>query len=587
MKPSVSSRFAEGLFYALTAFGPFAFGCVEPWSRAVLETLIFLLALACFLRGRPAVSAAAAEFWLFPAVFAALGLFQLRTSVVADGPWPHLPFTTAPYATGAAVLLWASYAALLWSVPRVFVTHEAARRYIRFLFGMGLVLTAFGAVQAVTDPDKLYWVRETYRAGFGPYYNRDDAANLLLMCMAAGIGFLFSRLRRGASLDGTPIQHLRTQASIAAGVLFLFSGVVACTSRGALLATLLTGSALMFFGADFARRTRHRRARAAAALASAVFVIFVSFQYVGAGAAAGALVDRSIMGRFSIYGDARRWLKDAPLFGTGLGSFETIYPAYQDLELRATVAHAHSDWLEIALESGMLGLLAALAAAGLAARAALRTWRAARSEEMRALIGGGLAAAAAFSIHALFEFCFQIPGNAVVFLGIVGFLLSAPAWADKAADRARSQPPSAPLALLAVACFLFLAQAAVRPAAAAWLADASGDSGVRAMALARAYSVDPDPSYLVRYASTEYEAGLNGPGGLKAMRAAFTTSMAAVDQRPFDFEALSLAGVSLWVLQRRTDASVLLDEASSVRFSPLVVSGPNEKTGFSRAPVKP
>jgi hypothetical protein len=252
-----------------------------------------------------------------------------------------------------------------------------------------------------------------------------------------------------------------------------------------------------------------------------------------------------------------------------LGSFETIYPAYQDFGLRALVSHAHSDWLEIALESGLLGLLTALAAAALAAFASVRAWRSARSSEMRALIGGGLAAAAAFSVHALFEFCFQIPGNAVVFLGIVGFLLSAPAWADKSADRARSQPPSAWTALAAAAFFVLLPRAAVRPAAAARLADASGNSDQRAAGLARGFSLDADPFFLKRSSWVYYEAGRDGRSELKMARAALAYSLATAALRPFDSEALFFAGAALRRLKRPSDARALTDAAQLISFSPI------------------
>jgi O-antigen ligase len=580
MRPRVSSRFLEGLLYALTVFGVFAFGCVEPWSRAALETLAFLLAFACFLRGHPVVStpapgaATAGRFWLFPAAFAAVGVIQLQTVAAPDGPRPWALFTAASHATETAVLLWAAYAAILWSVPRIIVTHGAARRYARFLFGLGLLLAAHGLLQAESSPHKLYWVRDVVQAGFGPYFNRDHAANIMMMSMAVGLGILFSRVRTWRAVDGPPRGYLRSQGLIAAGVVFLFLGVAACTSRGALLATPLAGAALALFGADFAKRPRDRRARAAAAIAAAALVVSCVFRYVGSGADAGARMDKSVTGRFSIYGDARRWLADSPLFGTGLGSFETIYPAYQDQELRATVAHAHSDWLEISLETGILGLLAALAAAGFAGFAAVRVWRAARSAEMRALIAGALAAALAFSLHALFEFCFQIPGNAVVFLGLVGFLLSAPSWADKSADRSRSQPPPAWLAAGAAACFLIFAQAAVRPAAAAWRANEPGDLAERADGLARAFRSDQDPPFLNRLASICYEkAGAGARTNLEALRAGLAYSLAAAELRPFDSGALYLAGAGLARLGRADDARALFDAAGSVRFAPFAGSG--------------
>ena len=583
MRPRVSSRFLEGLFYALTVFGPFAFGCVEPWSRAALEILAFLLALACFLRGRPAVSPTAADFWLFPAAFSVAGVLQLQTLAAPDGPRPWALFTAAPHATEAAVLLWAAYAAILWSVPRIIFTHEAARRYARFLFGLGVALAAVGLLQALTGGHKLLWLRPVPAAGFGPYYNRDDAANVLMMSMAAGIGLFFSRIRNGRAVDGSTGTFLRTQGLLAGGILLLFSGIVACTSRGALLAMPLAAAALTLFGADFTKRANRRWARMAAALAGAAFVVYCAFRYVGAGVDAGARMDESMSGRFSIYGDAWRWMRDTPLFGTGLGSFETVYPAYQGFELRALVLHAHSDWLEIALEAGILGLLTALAAAAVTAFTGVRSWHAARSREMRCLIGGGLAAAAAFSVHALFEFCFQIPGNAVVFLGIVGFLLSAPSWADKGVAPIRSQPsPSAWPSLLATGFFLLMAQAAVRPAAAAWLANGSGDSVERAAGLARGLSLDPEPSFLKRLSWIYYEAGEGGRPDLTAQRVALAYSLAAAELRPFDSDALYFAGASLQRLDRPADARVLIDEARVMRFTPIGAILPDEMDEFER-----
>lgn len=586
MKPRVSSWFLEGLLYALTVFGPLAFGCVEPWSRAALEILAFLLALSCFLRGRPALSPIAGALWLFPAAFAVLGVLQLQTPSAPDGPRPFAPFTSAPNATETAMLLWAAYAAVLWSVPRIITTHEAARRYTRVLFGLGIGIAAVGILQKATAAHKIYWVRPSSGIGdFGPYYNRDHAANLLLMSMAAGLGIFFSRTGHGPRADGFPkerLRSLRSQGLLASGVLFLLLGILASGSRGALLAMPLAGAAVALLGAGFARDARRRRLRAAAALAGACAAVYLAYRFVVAPAEAGTLVDESVMGRLFIYGDSWRWWRDSPLFGTGLGSFETIYPAYQDFSLQEIVMHAHSDWLEITLEAGLLGTFAALVAAALAAFAAVRAWRAARSGEMRALIAGGLAAAAAFSAHSLFEFSFQIPANAVIFLGIVGFLLSAPAWADKSADPDVPQPPAALPCLLAASCFLLLSQAAARPAAF-WLANATGDPRERTAAVARAVSSDLNPFSLKSLAAISYDrAGHGDRTDVKALRDALSYSMAASELRPFDSDDLFLAGASLSRLGRPADADVLIDDAKLVRFTPLAALPPDPKADYAR-----
>ncbi len=564
MRPRVPSGVPEGLLFALLAFGPLAFGSVEPWSRATLEILAFALAFACFLRGRPAVSTAADNLWLLPAGFAALGVVQILAGASADGPRPLGPFTAAPRETESAVLLWSAYAAVLWSVPRTLVTHEAARRYARFVFGLGLAVAALGMLQLATGGDKLYWLRVAPRAySFGPYYNRDHAANLLLVCLAFSLGVLFSRSPRRPGADGLPRESWLGRALVAGGVLFLLCGVYACGSRGALLAVPLAGGAVALLAASFQKKAKARRARAAAALAGLALVVALAFRVVGAGADAGALVDPSVTARFFIYVDAGRWLRDAPLFGTGLGSFEAVYPSYQDPSLRGSVKHAHSDWLELALETGLLGLLAALLAAAWGIRAAVRTWLRARSSEMRSLIGGGLAATAAFAAHSLFEFGFQIPGNAVVFFSAAGFLLSSPAWADKGASAAMTKPPPAWALPVGAACFLVLTWAAAAQGFGfGWQADAK--------------QLSSDAVYLYMGADQ------GGAVDQAAVRGALELSLASTERRPYDSGPMIVAAASLRRLGRDGDAAALFARASSVRFSALEGSGPSPRTTQSK-----
>lgn len=570
MRP-VPSKYLEGLLFALTAFGPFAFGCVEPWSRATLQILVFLLALGAFLRGRTAPGALSSRFWLFPAAAVLLGAAQFLNQAAPDAPRSLWPSTAAPHETEAAILLWTTYAAFLWSVPRVLTGHEAARRYAAFLFLLGLALAAFGLVQAAGGGGKLYGLRLVGPdvSVFGPYYNRDHAANLLLMTMCVGIGVFFSRVKRAPEVDGPMPDYLRAQAARAGGVLLIFGAIAYCRARGAFLAMPLAAAAMAFFGADFAARPAQRRVRAAAALAAAAVVVFFAFRHVSAGVDAGARVEKAVLGRLHIYADGARWLRDAPLFGTGLGSFEATYPSYQNRDLRARVEHAHGDWLELALEAGLAGAALGLGALLALFAAAARAWRRARSREMRALIGGGLAAAAAFSAHSLFEFPFQIPGNAVVFLGVVGFLLSAPAWADKARPAAPPVPPSGDSALTAAACFLVLALSAARPAAAAWRASRAGGPAERAGAYASALSSDDDPRFLSGLAGALQSLGAGGGSPDAALlRASLGYALAAAERRPFDAGVLWTAGNGLMRLGRLDDAHAFFERSNAVRFSP-------------------
>ncbi|MEK7232616.1 MAG: O-antigen ligase family protein [Elusimicrobiota bacterium] len=553
MMPRIPSRAVEGLLYALTAFGVIAFGGVEPWSRAAIEVLAFLLALAVFLKGRPAASPEGSWFWLFPAAVAALGGLQLATVVAPGDPHPLRPFTATPYETRAAVILWAACAAVLWSVPRVIVTPDSARRYASFLFGVGLALAVLGLLQTLTGGDKLYWLRYAPRvSSFGSYYNRDHAANILLMSSALGLGLFYARPHR----------------LLAGGLLVVLLGLVACASQASFIAVALAAAAVAFLGADFAPSARLRRLRAGLALAGAVLAIFFAYRHVVASADAGSLIDRSVMGRLSIYGDSIRWWRDAPLFGTGLGGFETIYPSYQDLGLIGTAAHAHSDWIELLLETGIFGLIGALIAAGLAVLRVHRTWREARSSDMRALIGGGLAAAAAFAAHSLFEFSFQIPANAIMFFTVLGFLLSALSWADKSGSRLAERPPNPGAAILAAAYCLVLMRTAILPAAAAWKAAKPVEPIERVVAVAEAVSLDPNPGLAALLSVAAFRAaGEAQPPDYALMRLSLRYALAAAEARPFSADVLYLAGETLRRLERPADGRDYVARSEAVRFS--------------------
>lgn len=571
MRPRLPSALAEGLLFFLLASAPFAFGCVEPWSRAALEVLACLTALVCFLRGREVGPAAAHWGWLLPGAVALLGALQVFGAAPADGPRPPWPSTASLHDTESAVLLWAAYAAVVYSVPRVVTTASAARRFAWLVFALGLGVAGVGLLQTATSKDLIYWIRPTTpdMAAFGPYYDHDHAANLMLMSAAAGLGLLWSRVSRWDPVAG-PLRHeVRGAFWEAAGVLTLVACVVLANSRSGLLAAALGGAASGLAAAAFAQRASSRRRAIVAALAAFAFIELCAFAYVVGGDAAGAPLDRSVALRMQIYADALRWFRDFPLYGAGLGSFSAVFPAYQDQALRGLVLHAHSDWLEFLLETGVFGAVPALCAfLGLLALWTA-SWTRARSREMRALIGGALAAVLVFAAHSLFEFNFQIPANAALFWALAGYLLSAPAWADKGGVEARSTPPPAGAAAAAVAFCAFACWSALLPAAADRSARSLDEATPRAARLLSAMDRDDDPAFVQDLSREAYRSAVDSPEENPVfLRAALYYALDAAALRPYSSSSLYLAGASLWRLKRPGDAREFLAREALVSFGP-------------------
>jgi len=107
----------------------------------------------------------------------------------------------------------------------------------------------------------------------------------------------------------------------------------------------------------------------------------------------------------------------AVVLGTGLGTFESAFAPRRPpgVELRWT--HAHSDWLEAAIEGGLPVLCAV---AGIALLVVRHLLRAARGAVPAALA----AALLALAIHAAVDFPLRIPAVAVVAAVLVGAALS-------------------------------------------------------------------------------------------------------------------------------------------------------------------
>jgi O-antigen ligase len=131
--------------------------------------------------------------------------------------------------------------------------------------------------------------------------------------------------------------------------------------------------------------------------------------------------------RFRVWGDVVRMAADFPLLGSGLGTFETVFPRYQTVFTNLLFDHAHNDWLQLVAETGLAGALAALLAVG-GYLARLRRVLAARRDREAVVLGlGGLAGLFAFLLHAVTEFNFHIPANALWFAVVAALTLKAAA----------------------------------------------------------------------------------------------------------------------------------------------------------------
>jgi O-antigen ligase len=317
-------------------------------------------------------------------------------------------------------------------------------------------------------------------------------------------------------------------------------------------------------------------------------------------------VDANLASRLAVASQGQGLLRDYPLVGSGLGSWLHAFRPYQAPPVEGGIwDHAHDDYLELAAETGVVGMAIVLAflvivgrhllaerRARHAARAEaasrrghrpppgfeIAEWRAALRDRpsLRWGIAGGIAAIA---VHSLVDFSLRLPANflLVMLLGGLLVVLSRPrANAAVADETALLLPvpawPGAPapavmalLALIAVSAS-FPALNAVRtivglaplsPAACLeradlLLAEQGDDARPEALALVH-HALDWSPADRAAHEAEATTLG-SGPEAEAAYARAITLSPWAPELR----DALAL---QLWGDDRREAAATELEES--------------------------
>ena len=110
---------------------------------------------------------------------------------------------------------------------------------------------------------------------------------------------------------------------------------------------------------------------------------------------------------------------DYPVFGSGLGTFASVYPAYDPEGGEMRLTHAHNDYLELMIETGILGFLLLAGAVIWILVRCFRVWKARHNLEVKGLAMGGLVSLVVMLVHSFTDFNLHIPSNALLFAVIL------------------------------------------------------------------------------------------------------------------------------------------------------------------------
>lgn len=345
-----------------------------PFQRMVVE-IAAVAALGWYGFTGWRAPAGSAVRWALVIIVLTLALMLVQIVPLPPGIWQALPGRTVPAevfdVTGEAGRWFpisldpaATRGAIFYFLVPVMVfvaTLHLDRRAQGRLVALFVAFAILNAILVTLQAQGLafltmYWTTPV-RPGVGLFANKNHCAAMLIMAMPAATVLARDMLRNRPP----SARYL----AIGGVLVFLSLAVVGCLSRAG-LALLPVG-----LGASMLVMARGRMSRRGIVIALTVATIilvtaFVFLPRTHIAAETLARFNTDTEGRYDFWPDVLTAIKSYFPVGSGLGTFVPVFTLHETLEnVHLTYTnHAHSDYLEILLETGLAGTLLVVAFLG-------------------------------------------------------------------------------------------------------------------------------------------------------------------------------------------------------------------------------
>jgi len=441
----------ESLLAFLLVFTPLAYGAVRPGAIAVFEiaaaVMAFLWIMKSLSRGKFELSFSPI-FLLFLVliIFASLQLFFSR-SIYA-------------WSTKTELLKLISYAFIFLVTLNTIRTRAQIKRVMAVIIAIGFFMSIFFLMRYFGAPAPIGFI------------NSDHFSAYLGMIIPLALGAVIA----------SEAKQSQTRPLLFFTIIIMGGALFFTMSRGGMFSFI----AALLFIAFLASTRRSMKNKKWLILAIAVFIVLI-IAWLGATPVVerilsfkAEITSRYFGGRLPIWEGTIGIIKDNFIFGTGLGTFNHIFPKYQPAGIVAKhYTYAHSDFLELLSEVGIVGF-ALFIFCGLWSMVYLFRRYSQRHDPwvtgMSICVFGSLAS---IFIHSFTDFNLHIPANAVLLSVILALFVSILNTTNEISDsviaRMHDETPSlrgreAPEAISIIAAFLTVvlliiySVAAVRPA---------------------------------------------------------------------------------------------------------------------------
>lgn len=455
----ICKKLIEWGILGLIVLSPLPKASVHEWSILVIQLVVFGMMIAYFLmREKPEGEIRLKESLRWPR-YLFTGLFVLIFIQLL--PWPKfllnlvspnsvnfrevyaidfsgikfMGLSLIPSHTLQGGLELLAYVLLGFLVVKTVTQKKQILRIVYSVVGMGIFQAFYGLFELYNKNPRLLFYKKIHYLGdvTGTFVNRNHLSGYLEMVIPLTIGLILVRSDVFAVVGmswRSKILSLFEKSNyrnllLALGVILMAVAVVFSRSRSGIFLLVFTFVLLLGMGTMYTGKRRHYQKGIKRFVQVVFLMIVVLCLFVGIDATVERFALDNILKevRPLMWGNTAAIIGDYPVFGSGLGTFAAVYPAYEENVMAGRVSHAHNDYLEYFAELGVVGGLLLLAGILFMLVVSFLVWKERRHPKVKGLALGGIIAVVNILIHSVTDFNLHIPANMILFAVILPLTL--------------------------------------------------------------------------------------------------------------------------------------------------------------------
>lgn len=369
---------------------------------------------------------------------------------INSGSNDYLSISASPYVSLNSFIKYVAYFNAFILTLLLVDSRERFRKLAWVIVISGTIQAFYGSVMVLTGAEKILWLDKKAYIGYatGTFVNRNHFAGYLVVCILTGFGLMLSMMKRTnsaswkAKLRNILLLLFGNKFRLRVFLVVMVIGIVMSGSRmgnASLVLTLMIGGVLGYMFIRHARKSLLILVVSVAIIDFVVVGVWMGFEKVidrlegsfvrintlsseqsndssiskieglsGTNIKVSDAVYLLLVQRGHVYKDMKDYISDYYLVGSGIGTFQYMYPMYRDKKIFMFFNHAHNDYMEFRAEIGLVGSILLLIVVLITIKQCLsELWFGSRDSKVIVYIP--ILVLCGAGIHASVEFNLQIP----------------------------------------------------------------------------------------------------------------------------------------------------------------------------------